>query len=54
MPHLPYQLTITAEDGRVLTARDADGKTHQLLKLDGTDDDQARAIVNALLKKQEA
>ncbi len=50
MPSLPYQLTVTAEQGAVLTADDAEGKTHTLIRLDGKDEDQARAILNALLK----
>ncbi|MCR4256579.1 MAG: hypothetical protein NUW08_02635, partial [Candidatus Uhrbacteria bacterium] len=52
MPHLPYQLTVTAEQGSILTTRDAEGKTLTLVRLDEKDESQARAILNALLKTE--
>jgi hypothetical protein len=52
MPSLPYQLTVTAEQGPVLTANDAEGKTLTLVRLDGKDESQARAILNALLNTE--
>lgn len=49
MPTLPYQLTVTAEQGAVLTAQDAEGKTHTLIRIDPKEESQARALLNALL-----